>query len=91
MQPQSMRLADRGYDADWIRALVNQQGAWTNIPPKRDRKEPKPCPLALDYYDPHLIVARPATAPLNPAQNLYSHQPTLRLALKPHASSETCH
>jgi transposase len=30
----------RGYDADWIRALVNQQGAWANIPPKRNRKDP---------------------------------------------------
>jgi hypothetical protein len=28
LQPQSMLLADRGYDADWIRALVRQQGAW---------------------------------------------------------------
>jgi transposase len=28
LQPQSMLLADRGYDADWIRALVNQQGAY---------------------------------------------------------------
>src|SRR5215211_4691115 len=35
--------------------------------------------------DPHLIVARPATATLNPAQNLYPHQPTIRLALKPDA------
>src|SRR6266702_3879619 len=35
-----MLLADRGYDADWIRALVNQQGAWANIPPKRNRKDP---------------------------------------------------
>jgi len=34
-----MLLADRGYDADWIRALVGQQGAWANIPPKRNRKE----------------------------------------------------
>src|SRR3954471_19734588 len=24
----SMVLADRGYDADWIRALVRQRGAW---------------------------------------------------------------
>ena len=40
LQPQSMLLADRGYDADWIRALVNQQGAWANIPPKRNRKGP---------------------------------------------------
>jgi transposase len=35
-----MLLADRGYDADWIRALVSQQGAWANIPPKSNRKEP---------------------------------------------------
>lgn len=34
-----MLLADRGYDADWIRALASQQGAWANIPPKRNRKE----------------------------------------------------
>src|SRR5207248_11674311 len=34
----TMLLADRGYDADWIRALVKQQGAWANIPPKRNRK-----------------------------------------------------
>jgi transposase len=40
LQPQSMLLADRGYDADWIRALFKQQSAWANIPPKRNRKEP---------------------------------------------------
>jgi transposase len=28
LQSQSMLLADRGYDADWIRALVKEQGAW---------------------------------------------------------------
>jgi transposase len=25
--------------ADWIRALASDQGAWANIPPKRNRKE----------------------------------------------------
>jgi transposase len=39
MQPRTMLLADRGYDADWIRTLVRQQGAWANIPPKRNRRE----------------------------------------------------
>ena len=29
-----------GYDADWIRAFVNQQGAWANIPPKQNRTNP---------------------------------------------------
>jgi len=38
--PQTMLLADRGYDADWIRELVRRQGAWANIPPKRNRKDP---------------------------------------------------
>jgi transposase len=38
LQPQSMLLADRGYDAGWIRALVKQQGAWANIPPKQIEK-----------------------------------------------------
>jgi transposase len=40
LRPQTMLLADRGYDADWIRTLVGQQGAWANIPPKRNRKGP---------------------------------------------------
>jgi transposase len=35
----AMLLADRGYDADWIRTLVSQHGAWANTPPKRNRKE----------------------------------------------------
>jgi len=39
-QPKTMVLADRGYDGDWIRALVNEQGAWANIPPKRNRRDP---------------------------------------------------
>lgn len=34
-----MLLADRGYGADWIRALVSRRGAWANIPPRRNRKE----------------------------------------------------
>jgi hypothetical protein len=38
--PQTMLLADREYDADWIRELARQQGAWENIPPKRNRKAP---------------------------------------------------
>jgi transposase len=32
-------LADRGYDADWVRVLVGQHGAWANIPPRRNRKD----------------------------------------------------
>ncbi|MBS0523982.1 MAG: transposase [Proteobacteria bacterium] len=49
LRPQTMLLADRGYDADWIRALVNQQGAWANIPPRRSRSEPI-------CFSPHLYL-----------------------------------
>jgi transposase len=40
LPPRTMVLADRGYDADWIRAYVNEQGAWANIPPKHNRRHP---------------------------------------------------
>jgi transposase len=35
-----MLLADRGYDADWIRELATNKGAWANIPPKSNRSNP---------------------------------------------------
>jgi len=38
--PKTMLLADREYDADWIRELARQQGAWANIPSKRNRRDP---------------------------------------------------
>ena len=36
----SMLLADRGYDADWIRELAMKKGAWANIPSKSNRSDP---------------------------------------------------
>ena len=36
----ALLLADRGYDADWIRTLVAEKGAWANIPPRCNRNEP---------------------------------------------------
>ncbi|MCP3463217.1 IS5 family transposase [Bradyrhizobium sp. CCGUVB23] len=47
----SMLLADRGYDADWIRELAMKKGAWANIPPKRNRNDPI-------CFGPHLYRAR---------------------------------
>jgi transposase len=47
----SMLLADRGYDADWIRALVKKRRAWANIPPRSNRNEPI-------CFSPHLYRAR---------------------------------
>jgi hypothetical protein len=64
-------LADRGYDADWIRELARQQGAWANIPPKRNRKDPDLLqPLSLSrtqtgrtvlQQDQAMSVSRPDT------------------------------
>jgi transposase len=36
----AMLLADRGYDADWIRTLAAEKGAWANIPPRSNRNDP---------------------------------------------------
>jgi transposase len=36
----TMLLADRGYDADWIRSLAADRGAWANIPPRSNRNDP---------------------------------------------------
>lgn len=47
----SMLLADRGYDADWIRALITKRHAWANIPPRSNRTEPI-------CFSPHLHRAR---------------------------------
>jgi transposase len=51
LNPKTMVIADLGYDADWIRALVDEQGVWANIPPKRNRKDPV-------CFSPHLYRAR---------------------------------
>ncbi len=36
----AMLLADKGYDANSLREAVMAQGAWANIPPKANRKDP---------------------------------------------------
>jgi transposase len=40
MKSGTMLLADRGYDADRIRALAAERGVWANIPPTCNRNEP---------------------------------------------------
>jgi transposase len=47
----SMLLADRGYDADWIRAIATKRRAWANIPPRSNRNEPI-------CFSPHLYRVR---------------------------------
>ncbi|MGY3369930.1 transposase [Bradyrhizobium sp. GM2.4] len=46
-----MLLAERGYNAGWIRELARQQEAWANIPPRQNRKVPI-------CFTPHLYRAR---------------------------------
>ena len=47
----AMVLADRAYDADAIRTLIQDQGAWANIPPMPQRRT-KP------VFSKHLYKAR---------------------------------
>jgi transposase len=47
-------LAHRGYDANWIRAFVTERGAWANIPPRRNRKDPI-CFSPYLYRDRNLV------------------------------------
>src|SRR3954447_16958833 len=46
-----MLLADRGYDADWIKSLAAEKGAWANIPPRCNRNDPV-------CFSPYLYRAR---------------------------------
>lgn len=36
----AMLIADKGYDANALRAAVAEKGAWANVPPKANRKDP---------------------------------------------------
>jgi hypothetical protein len=40
LQPGQYVLADKAYDADWIREMIWEQGAIDVIPPKVNRKLP---------------------------------------------------
>jgi transposase len=50
-----MVLADRAYDAEWLRAVAAHAGGWANIPPKRNRRDPV-CLLTYLYRQRNLIA-----------------------------------
>jgi transposase len=54
LQPGQVVLADKAYDADWIRELIWEQGAEAVIPSKSNRKLPKTFDKAL-YKNRNLI------------------------------------
>jgi transposase len=47
-------LGDKAFDADWIRALLNDRRAVAVIPPKADRIRPIPCDFEM-YRWRHLV------------------------------------
>lgn len=47
-------LADRGYDSDAIREQASQQGVQPQIPPRKNRKQPRDYDAAL-YRHRHLV------------------------------------
>jgi transposase len=52
--PHTILLADKAYDADRIRSLIEEQGATPNIPPKSNRRW-KPCFSKRLYRERNLI------------------------------------
>jgi transposase len=52
--PHTIVLADKAYDADRIRELIQEQGATPNIPPKSNRRW-KPCFSKRPYRERNLI------------------------------------
>jgi len=40
LRKKDMLLADKAYDSDAIRNFAYERGAWANIPPKSNRKNP---------------------------------------------------
>ena len=52
--PRTIVLADKAYDADRIRELIQEQGATPNIPPKRNQRR-KPCFSKSLYREGNLI------------------------------------
>ena len=51
MKEGQMLLADKAYDADWLREFLSERGAWANIPPRSNRSS-KP------VFSPYLYKAR---------------------------------
>ena len=47
LQPGQVVLADKAYDADWIKEMIWEQGAEAVIPSKSNRKLPKTFDKAL--------------------------------------------
>jgi transposase len=54
IEPGEMLLADKAYDADWIRQTLYAAGAWANIPARSNRKDPACFSPAL-YRERHLV------------------------------------
>lgn len=54
LSPRTIVLADKAYDADRIRELIQDQGATPNIPPKSNRKW-KPCFSKRLYRERNLV------------------------------------
>jgi transposase len=71
----SMLLADRGYDADWIRELAMKKGAWANIPPKSNRSDPI-------CFSPYLPRPQPGRTVLQSDQAMSSGRDALRQACR---------
>jgi len=60
--PRTIVLADKAYDADRIRELIQEQGATPNIPPKSNRRW-KPCFSKRLYRERNSILSKRGSGP----------------------------
>ena len=56
MREGQVLLADKAYDADWLREMVRDTGARANIPPKANRKQA--IPFSARVYKQRNLIER---------------------------------
>jgi transposase len=82
LPPAKERLADKGYDADWLRAELDERGIKACIPSRAKRKAPIPHDAAL-YKQRHKIEIMFGRLKDRQAQGLAAHRHPLR-PMRPH-------
>ena len=65
-------LADKGYDADWIRDLIEDQGCTPHIPPRSNRYD------GITYSKNEIQEAQPYRTLLQQAQAVPTHRNPIR-------------
>jgi hypothetical protein len=68
-------LADRGYDAHWIRALAAKKCAWANIPPRSNRHHRLALQVPSGSSRARVAAEKPSQAYFHPSNHLDTQGP----------------